>query len=171
MRSLWELPAAADTMRLGAALGQTLPWSEEAPRLLSLSGELGAGKTTLAAAMLAALGATDTVRSPSYALVETYSLRGGLGVHVDCYRLADAQEFEQLGLRDYFAPRTLWLVEWPERAGAALPPADLAVSLQAVRAGRCAEIESLTAAGTAWLALLPDAITRQSGNELSDVSR
>src|SRR5580698_7484899 len=98
-------------MRLGAALGQTCSWDEHAPRLIFLSGELGAGKTTLAAAMLEALGATETVRSPSYALVETYALPAGLGVHVDCYRLSDAQEFEQLGLRDYFAARTLWLVE------------------------------------------------------------
>lgn len=162
MRSVWELPAAADTMRLGAALGHTCPWGELAPRLLFLSGELGAGKTTLAAAMLEALGATETVRSPSYALVETYALRDGLGVHVDCYRLSDVREFEQLGLRDYFAPRTLWLVEWPERAGAALPPPDLSVSLHGLRVGRSAEIEATSAAGAAWLALAQDAFTRQS---------
>ena len=154
MRTVWEMPAAADTMRLGAALGQTCPWDEQAPRLVFLSGELGAGKTTLAAAMLESLGATETVRSPSYALVETYALREGLGVHVDCYRLSGAQEFEQLGLRDYFAPRTLWLVEWPERAGAALPTPDLSVSLKAVGTGRSAGIEAMSAAGAAWLAVL-----------------
>jgi tRNA threonylcarbamoyladenosine biosynthesis protein TsaE len=163
LRAVWELPAAADTVRLGAALGQALAWGEQGPRLIFLSGELGAGKTTLAAAMLEALGATETVRSPSYALVETYALRGGLGVHVDCYRLADAQEFEQLGLRDYFAPRTLWLVEWPERAGAALPPPDLSVSLRTESLGRLAEIEAMGAAGAAWLALLQD---RRAASEL-----
>jgi tRNA threonylcarbamoyladenosine biosynthesis protein TsaE len=162
VRAVWELPAAADTMRLGAALGNTLPWSEQAPRLLFLTGELGAGKTTLAAALLGALGATETVRSPSYALVETYPLREGLGVHVDCYRLSDAQEFEQLGLRDYFAPRTLWVVEWPERAGAALPPPDLSVSLRSASLGRMAEIEAVSMAGAAWLALLQDALSGQS---------
>jgi len=162
LRAVWELPAAADTLRLGAALARALPWGEQGPRLLFLSGELGAGKTTLAAALLEALGATETVRSPSYALVETYVLREGLGVHVDCYRLANAQEFEQLGLRDYFAPRTLWLVEWPERAGAALPPPDLSVSLHALRAGRSAEIEAVSSAGADWLALAQDAFARQS---------
>ena len=162
MRSVWELPAAADTMRLGIALANTCPWDARAPRLLFLSGELGAGKTTLAAAMLGALGATETVRSPSYALVETYALREGLGVHVDCYRLADAQEFEQLGLRDYFAPRTLWLVEWPERAGVALPPPDLSVSLRASGAGRSAGVEATSAAGAAWLALAQQAFMGQS---------
>jgi len=160
---VFEMPAAADTLRLGAALGQTCPWSEQAPRLLFLSGELGAGKTTLAAAMLESLGATETVRSPSYALVETYALREGLGVHVDCYRLSDAQEFEQLGLRDYFAPRTLWLVEWPERAGTALPPPDVSVSLQVAGAGRSAGIEAMSAAGAAWLAALE---RRLHGSEL-----
>ena len=162
MRAVWELPAAADTMRLGAALGLTCPWDERAPRLLFLCGELGAGKTTLAAAMLAVLGASETVRSPSYALVETYPLREGLGVHVDCYRLSDAQEVEQLGLRDYFAPRTLWLVEWPERAGAALPPPDLTVSLRASADGRSARIESASAAGAAWLSQVPAAFSGQS---------
>lgn len=163
MRTVVELPAAADTMRLGAALGLTCAWDDQAPRLLFVSGELGAGKTTLAAAMLEALGATETVRSPSYALVETYPLREGLGVHVDCYRLSNAQEFEQLGLRDYFAPRTLWLVEWPERAGAALPPPDLSVSLQAVGVARSALIEAMSVAGAAWLARLE---LRLAGSEL-----
>jgi len=149
-------------MRLGAALGHSCTWGGDAPRLLFLSGELGAGKTTLAAAMLEVLGATETVRSPSYALVETYALREGLGVHVDCYRLSDAQEFEQLGLRDYFAPRTLWLVEWPERAGAALPPADLTVCLRALGKGRSAEIEAASRVGEGWLARLQDAFARQS---------
>lgn len=162
MRCVWELPAAADTVRLGLALADTCPWDARAPRLLFLSGELGTGKTTLAAAMLAALGATDTVRSPSYALIETYALRQGMGVHVDCYRLSDAQEFEQLGLRDYFAARTLWLVEWPERAGTALPPPDLSVSLEAVGVGRSAGIEAASAAGAAWLTLLQWAFARQS---------
>jgi tRNA threonylcarbamoyladenosine biosynthesis protein TsaE len=162
MRAVWELPAAADTMRLGAALGRTCPWDKQAPRLLFLSGELGAGKTTLAAAMLEVLGAAEPVRSPSYALVETYELRQGLGVHVDCYRLAGAQEFEQLGLRDYFAPRTLWLVEWPERAGAALPSPDLSVSLKALPGGRSAQIEGTSVAGTAWLERLKETFLSQS---------
>jgi tRNA threonylcarbamoyladenosine biosynthesis protein TsaE len=159
---VWELPAAPDTVRLGAALGHACPWGEQAPRLLFLSGELGSGKTTLAAALLEALGATEIVRSPSYALVETYELREGLGVHVDCYRLSDPLELEQLGLRDYFAPRTLWLVEWPERAGPALPLPDLLVTLRAVGSGRSAEIEAASAAGSAWLALLQAAFAGQS---------
>lgn len=163
MRVIWELPAAADTIRLGAALGESCPWDEAGPRLLFLSGELGAGKTTLAAAMLETLGASEPVRSPSYALVETYALREGLGVHIDCYRLSGAEEFVQLGLRDYFAPRTLWLVEWPERAGTALPPPDLSVSLRALDTGRSVGAEAMSAAGASWLAQLQ---IRLSASEL-----
>jgi tRNA threonylcarbamoyladenosine biosynthesis protein TsaE len=158
----WWLPTAADTVRLGAALGRACRWDERQPRLLYLSGELGAGKTTLAAAMLGVLGADETVRSPSYALLETYPLRAGLGVHVDCYRLTDPQELEQLGLRDYFGPNTLWLVEWPERAGAALPPPDLAVRLSWTDAGRTAQIEAGSSAGAAWVAQVAVALPSQN---------
>jgi len=152
VRSIWWLHSAAHTARLAAALAHGCPWGEPGPRLLFLSGELGAGKTTLAAALLAALGVAETVRSPSYALLETYPLRKGLAVHLDCYRLSDPRELEQLGLRDYFGPHTLWLVEWPEHAAAALPKPDLAVQLTVAADGRCAEIEAQTAAGADWLA-------------------
>jgi tRNA threonylcarbamoyladenosine biosynthesis protein TsaE len=160
---VWRLPTAADTVRLGAALaGSCLPGDR--PRLLFLSGELGAGKTTLAAAVLDAMGVTEAVRSPSYALVETYSLEQGIAVHVDCYRLNDPRELEQLGLRDYFAPRALWLVEWPERAGAELPQPDLWLRLQVLDSGRAAEIESNGAAGASWLQRLQQLLPCQSRN-------
>lgn len=164
MRALWKLPLAADTVQLGAALGRSCRWDDQGPRLVYLSGDLGAGKTTLAAAVLEELGATETVHSPSYALVESYALRQGSGVHVDCYRLLDAGEFEQLGLRDYFAPRTLWLVEWPERAGSALPPPDLSVSLRVEGGGRSADIEAMSDAGCDWLARIQHALPSQSCN-------
>ena len=162
MRAVFSLPTAADTVRLGQALAHACPWSGSAPRLLYLSGELGAGKTTLAAALLETLGADETVRSPSYALLETYSLREGLGVHLDCYRLAEPRELEQLGLRDYFRAHTLWLVEWPERAGSELPAADLGVRLSSTKSGRSAEIEALSVAGAAWLALVTATLPSQS---------
>ncbi len=151
MRDPWPLPDAARTQALGAALGRTCPWDPDGARLLFLYGELGSGKTTLAAALLAALGAEETVRSPSYALLETYVLPAGLAVHVDCYRLSDPAELEQLGLRDYFAPRTLLLIEWPERAGAALPRPDLALRLEVVGSARSGAIGAHTSAGELWL--------------------
>ena len=105
MRGAWQLPAATDTMQLGALLAHACPWGAREPRLLFLSGELGAGKTTLAAGLLEALGVAEAVRSPSYTLIETYPLRLGLAVHVDLYRLQGPEELEPLGLRDYFAPQ------------------------------------------------------------------
>ena len=152
MRQRWRLPGVSATELLGAALARSCPWEQPGPRLLYLSGELGAGKTTLAAAMLAALGVEEAVRSPSFALIETYSLAQGVAVHVDCYRLQDSLELEQLGLRDYYAADTLWLVEWPERVAPALPDPDLLLRLQPEADGRGATIETRTAAGAIWLA-------------------
>jgi tRNA threonylcarbamoyladenosine biosynthesis protein TsaE len=159
---LWWLSSAEHTARLAAALGGTCPWQQAGPRLLFLSGELGAGKTTLAAALLESLGAQETVRSPSYALIETYDLPAGLAVHVDCYRLSDARELEQLGLRDYFTDRTLWLVEWPERVGSALPAPDLALRLEVAGEGRSCRIGAPTRIGQEWLAQLSEVLPSKS---------
>jgi tRNA threonylcarbamoyladenosine biosynthesis protein TsaE len=165
MKASWRLPDASATEGLGKALARYCPWDERAPRLVFLSGELGAGKTTLAAALLQALGVAETVRSPSYALIETYTARGGEAVHIDLYRLHGAEELQQLGLRDYFNARTLLLVEWPERAGGALPRPDLEVRLQPGTedggAGRQASIQAQSAAGETWLALTCGAMPNQ----------
>jgi tRNA threonylcarbamoyladenosine biosynthesis protein TsaE len=150
----WLLPTAADTVGLGTALAATCPWELPGPRLLFLSGELGAGKTTLAAAMLATLGVDEAARSPSYALIETYSVRAGVAVHVDCYRLSEPRELEQLGLRDYFAARTLWLVEWPEHVRSGLPAPDLTLNLTPAGEGRSGVLQALSDAGRSWYAQL-----------------
>jgi tRNA threonylcarbamoyl adenosine modification protein YjeE len=164
MKAIWRLPSARATESLGVALARHLPWDEREPRLIFLSGELGAGKTTLAAALLRALGVEETVRSPSYALIETYRARGREAVHIDLYRLQGAEELQQLGLRDYLNGRTLLLVEWPERAGGALPRPDIDVRLASTAEdggmGRTACIEAQSSTGETWLALtsagLPD---------------
>jgi tRNA threonylcarbamoyladenosine biosynthesis protein TsaE len=150
----WQLRTAADTAQLGAALAHSCPWEQDGPRLLYLSGELGAGKTTLAAALLAALEVGEAVRSPSYALIETYAVKAGLVLHLDCYRLNEPDELEQLGLRDYFNGGTLWLVEWPEHAAGALPVPDLTVQLQYAADGRSALIEARSDTGRGWLRLV-----------------
>jgi tRNA threonylcarbamoyl adenosine modification protein YjeE len=165
MKAMWRLPSARETERLGAALARNCPWDERAPRLIFLSGELGAGKTTLAAALLQALGIEETVRSPSYSLIETYSARGGEAIHIDLYRLHGAEELQQLGLRDYLNGRTLLLVEWPERAGGALPRPDLAVRLDTIAddhgGGRNGYVEAQSSAGEAWLGLTPTQLPDQ----------
>jgi tRNA threonylcarbamoyladenosine biosynthesis protein TsaE len=148
----WELAQARETMRLGAVLAHQCPWDAPGPRLLWLSGELGSGKTTLAAALLAALGVTDAVRSPTYALIEIYPIARRLAVHVDLYRLQGADELGQLGLRDYLVDQTLLVVEWPERAQQALPRPDLALTLEFNGDGRRCHAKSCTDAGARWLA-------------------
>lgn len=93
--------------------------------MITLSGDLGAGKSTFARGALRALGVTGPIKSPSYTLLETYSLATVTVVHLDLYRLKDPAELEYLGLADYHRPGHLWLVEWPEHGGNRIPRADL----------------------------------------------
>jgi tRNA threonylcarbamoyladenosine biosynthesis protein TsaE len=151
------LPGEAASAALGAALAAALPASGRATALvLALQGSLGAGKTTVARALLRALGETGPVRSPSYTLLEPYELVDWRVRHLDLYRLGDPEEVQALGLRDELQPGTLLLVEWPERGAGHLPPADLWLRLEErdEGAGRSAQLEAFTAAGEAWLAAL-----------------
>jgi len=156
MSSLWLLPSAAHTEVLGAALAQALALERNtaparAPWLLYLSGPLGAGKTSLAAALLHELGVVEAVRSPSYALVELYELSQLQVAHIDLYRLHGASELEQIGLRDYLQPGTLIVVEWPERALQALPTPDLSLTLAlAQREGRECRAQAHSQFGRRW---------------------
>ena len=93
-------------------------------------------------ALLRELGVTGTIRSPTYTLVEPYESPAGRVLHMDCYRLGDAEELDMLGLRDRPPESTLWLVEWPERAAGALPAIDLAIRLTLQGEGRSAEIDA-----------------------------
>ncbi len=87
--------------------------------VIYLCGDLGAGKTTWVRGFLAASGVATPVRSPTYPLVELYELTDATAVHLDLYRLQDAAELEPLGVRDWAQPGYVWLIEWPERGGAA----------------------------------------------------
>lgn len=132
------LADAEQTAALGAALARVLRAQPGA--MIHLHGDLGAGKTTLVRGLLQALGVTGRVRSPTYTLMEPYELLGRTALHIDLYRLADPLELQNLGLCDYPADRTLWLVEWPARGGALLPPADLQLSLTTEGSGRRLEL-------------------------------
>lgn len=123
--SVWVTRTGEETEALGARLLGTPPAQGAPCRVVRLSGELGAGKSTFARGVLRALGATGPIKSPSYTLIETYELLGVEAVHLDLYRLIDPAELEHLGLADYHRPGFLWLVEWPERGAGRLPPADL----------------------------------------------
>jgi tRNA threonylcarbamoyladenosine biosynthesis protein TsaE len=120
----WVTNSGEETEALGARLlGMTR--SPGAPLVVELSGDLGTGKSTFARGVLRALGATGPIKSPSYTLLETYELPQLTAVHLDLYRLNDAEELEHLGLADYHRPGFLWLVEWPEKGAGRLPRPDL----------------------------------------------
>jgi tRNA threonylcarbamoyladenosine biosynthesis protein TsaE len=135
-----------------AALGECLAQTRPEPAIVYLSGELGAGKSTLARAMLRHLGVLGSIRSPTYTLIERYPLDPGEAVHMDLYRLADSGELDFLGLDDLHAEAGLWLVEWPERGTGALPAADLMLELAIHDAGRRARLRPGSEAGAAWIA-------------------
>lgn len=119
--------------------------------VIYLQGDLGTGKTTCVRSLLRALGVAGLVRSPTYTLVETYALGALTCVHVDLYRLQSLSEVDELGLRDMLGPGHLVLVEWPERGGSALPPADLALRLRYAGDARQASLGAVTTLGSAWM--------------------
>ena len=118
----------ADTQAFAARLAQALRL-HGGDAFIALHGDLGAGKTTLVRHLLRALGVDGRIKSPSYAVVESYALPGFAAWHLDFYRLDDPQEFEDAGLRDIFASPGLKLAEWPQKALPHLPAADWDVSL------------------------------------------
>ena len=119
---------------------------------IALHGDLGAGKTTLVRHLLHALGVTGRIKSPTYAVVEPYELPGLNIWHFDFYRFADPREWEDAGFRDIFASPGLKLAEWPEKAGAMLPCADLDITiLTTTDATRHVTLSANTPTGTALL--------------------
>lgn len=151
LESIVDLPDAGATDAFGARLAHAFVQAREARAMPSpprpfgglniyLSGELGAGKTALVRAMLRALGHAGRVRSPTYTLLEPYSLpsvTGSLDVyHFDLYRFTDPSEWDAAGFREYFDSGALCLVEWPEQAAGALPAPDLTLTLHTRNDGR-----------------------------------
>lgn len=124
---LWPDEAAAQVT--ADALAAALLPSPNA--LIELHGPLGAGKTTFVRLLLRALGVAGRVKSPSYAVMESYELPGGMTAsHFDFYRFGDPREWEDAGFRDVFAAPGLKLCEWPEKAAGQLPPPDLQLFIE-----------------------------------------
>lgn len=131
----WITRSAEETEALGAALAGVAPAPGSACRIIELRGELGSGKSTFARGALRALGATGTIKSPSYTLLESYDLPAVHAIHLDLYRLRDPEELEHLGLPDYHRPGFVWFVEWPERAEGRLPTPDLRLAFSILPQG------------------------------------
>ena len=131
-----HLPDEAATHALGAVLARAI----RPGMILYLHGELGTGKTALTRALLHAAGHQGHVKSPTYTLIEPYSICVDETMvdlmHFDLYRMISADEFIDAGFRDYFGCATICIVEWPEKAEGVLPAADLDIFLTVVGKGR-----------------------------------
>ena len=128
----YQLTDEEDTLRFGDLVGEVCGGSG----CIYLKGDLGTGKTTLCRAIVRHYGYQGAVKSPTFTLVEPYELAGYRIYHFDLYRLADPAELEFLGVDEYFSQDSLCLVEWPEKGGTYLPPADLVIELQVHNRGR-----------------------------------
>jgi tRNA threonylcarbamoyladenosine biosynthesis protein TsaE len=151
----FELADEAATARLGALLARALQSQRAAIEargfVVGLSGDLGAGKTALVRATLRALGETGPVKSPTFALLEPYVVSSLDFYHFDFYRFADPEEFAAAGFRELFGPGAVCAIEWPERAGDALPTPDLALTLRVKGEGRSVDAAAFSATGAACL--------------------
>ncbi len=123
MTTTWTcaLPGEETVSELAVSIAQAL----QLPLVIYLIGDLGAGKTTFARALIRALGHTGRVKSPSYGLLEPYTVGEVSVLHLDLYRVEAADELEYLAIRDLFDLNSLLLVEWPEKGIGSLPDADL----------------------------------------------
>jgi tRNA threonylcarbamoyladenosine biosynthesis protein TsaE len=146
------LPDDAATGAFATDLATALPESVGGLTLL-LRGELGAGKSTFARALIRALGHSGPVPSPTYTLVEPYELPAGAIYHIDLYRVADEEELRYLGWTEL--DEGLRIVEWPDRAPGIAAEADLLLTLDYREPGRQADLEGLSAAGAEILARMP----------------
>lgn len=149
-----QTTTAEGTEGFGARLARSRPTRLDALSVIYLTGDLGAGKTTLTRGFLRELGVTGPVRSPTYTLVEIYSLGALTALHLDLYRLSDPAELDNIGVREWAGGGHLWLVEWPERGADRLPEADLVVTLTAGDGGHDINAVAKTDSGADWLVRL-----------------
>ena len=114
-----------ETTEIGAKVASYLKGGE----IIYLKGELGTGKTTFVRGALHKLGFTGSVKSPTFTIVEPYSIDSHVIYHFDLYRLDDPEELESLGIRDYCDGQSICFFEWPEKGGSLLPNADINLEL------------------------------------------
>lgn len=136
------------------ALGARLASLTEGRGTLYLHGDLGTGKTTLSRGIIRGLGHVGAVKSPTFTLVEPYEIGTCKVFHFDLYRLADPEELEFMGIRDYFEDDALCLIEWPERGVGVLPKADLDITIAAQAGARSLSLRPQGARGESWCAAL-----------------
>ena len=133
---------------------QTTAYSGEKGGRIHLHGDLGAGKTSFARALLQACGVRGRIKSPTYALIESYNVSNLQMYHLDFYRFSDTLEWVDAGFRDIFQDHHIILIEWPERAGEQLPPPDMDIALEYEGSGRKAHCVARSERGRRWLSTL-----------------
>lgn len=135
--------------QLATAIGKI-----DAPLLMLLNGDLGAGKTTISRGLLQGLGHQGAVKSPTYTLVEPYELDIGVVYHFDLYRLIDSEELEHIGFSDYLSEAKLCIIEWPENGGSYIPQPDISIDISVYQSGRRLTLNSATESGNRCINLL-----------------
>lgn len=141
----------AFAQKLAQAIRQV---SSENALVFYLNGDLGAGKTTLSRGIVQAFGHQGNVKSPTYTLVEEYHLAEKHIYHFDLYRLSDPEELEFMGIRDYFSPNSLCLIEWAEKGEGLLEQADLLINIAYADTARQIELVAQTEQGKLLIELL-----------------
>lgn len=144
------LPDEEAQLAFGASLASVC----QAPLVLALEGDLGAGKTTLVRGFMRGLGYKDKVKSPSYTLVEAYELPSKTIFHFDFYRITDPEELDFIGIQEYAASHAILLLEWPEKAGSRLPAVDVVIHLSLNESGRDCELAAKTERGARVISAL-----------------
>lgn len=140
-----EIIIADETAML--EFGKKLAEYVDAPCIIYLIGELGAGKTTLVRGFLQGLHYQGIVKSPTYTLVESYFFGEKQIFHFDLYRLADPRELDYIGIEDYFSATSICLIEWPERGQPILAGADLCCTIAVENSGRLVVLQASSSQG------------------------
>jgi tRNA threonylcarbamoyladenosine biosynthesis protein TsaE len=145
-----DLPDENASHNIAAAIASCL----FSPLIMSFSGEIGSGKTTIIRAVMRALGVTSAIKSPTFSLVESYHINNFDIHHFDLYRVHDETELEYIGFRDYFANNAICFIEWPERVSTCSEIVDCAFSLDIKEDGRQMQGLALSSAGSSIISCL-----------------